>query len=171
MTRQQQGTTAPPGKEAARRRLAEAHKAIKEAEKAEVRAVAVARVLEVSWAKIGEQVGQKQPNATRKYRPLVEQLIADERGVQVGTTTPDEALAAIRKAHEAIEEAEWKEVEAVADARGADLTWGEIAEIVEMNQPNAVRKYRPYLQVSTEVKVTAVRPDPAEQRRRRSRGL
>lgn len=163
----QRGATAPRTKEQARDQLIAKHEAIRQAEAAEVRAVAVARALGVSWAQIGQEIGQQQPNATRKYKPLVERLIAEEGGVQVGTTTPDEALAAIRKAHAAIAEAEWQEVEAVADARTLEVPWGQIAEIVGMKQSNAIRKYKPFLAEERAVRVTAVRP--AGERRRRTR--
>ncbi|WP_344890327.1 hypothetical protein [Actinomadura meridiana] len=63
------------------------------------------------------------------------------------------AAAGVRHAHKKRLDAEAAVVQAVADARNAGVTWGEIARELEMQQPNAVRKFRPLLEERREVTV------------------
>jgi hypothetical protein len=59
------------------------------------------------------------------------------------------ALDAVRNAREARrkaeEKADYDELHAVAAARNLAVTWDDIADALDMLQPNAVRKYAPLL--------------------------
>ncbi|KAA9379693.1 hypothetical protein F5972_08560 [Microbispora cellulosiformans] len=55
--------------------VAAARRRITEAEKAEVRAVAVARQAGATWDEVAQRLGIKQPNAVRKYRAPVLELL------------------------------------------------------------------------------------------------
>ncbi|MER6828805.1 hypothetical protein ABT352_22685 [Streptosporangium sp. NPDC000563] len=50
-----------------------AHRALADAERAEVREVAGARSAGVTWGAIAEAVGMKEPNAVVKYKPMLEE--------------------------------------------------------------------------------------------------
>jgi hypothetical protein len=132
-----------------------AHVRIAEARQAERDAVTAAREIGVQWWKIGDAVGMFQSNASRKYGPLP---------APAGRASEKEEAAVLRKvgaANEAILKAELAEIEAVAAARRAGVTWAAIAAEVEMEQPNTVVKYRQYIEETRAVDV-AVRGDAAE---------
>ncbi|WP_433379152.1 hypothetical protein [Streptosporangium sp. CA-115845] len=50
-----------------------AHRALADAERDEVREVAGARSVGVTWGVIAEAVGMKEPNAIAKYKPMLEE--------------------------------------------------------------------------------------------------
>lgn len=118
-------------------------------ERERVQVVVDARHLGVTWQKIANELGVGQPNATRKYKPAVDSRPprdkwdreADPKGAVLAAVRA--AAAAIRKVDEADVP---PDVQAVADARTAGATWQEIAEVLGMQQPNAVARYAPLLE-------------------------
>ncbi|GAA3027594.1 hypothetical protein [Streptosporangium longisporum] len=130
-----------------------AHARIGDAEKAEREAVVAAREIGVQWQKIADTLGMAQANASRKYGPLPTPAgkASDEQA--------ETALARLGKAHQEILDAQLAEIEAVANARRLEITWSAIATEVEMDQPNAVVKYRKFIKQQTQV---TVRPDAAD---------
>ncbi|GAA3173148.1 hypothetical protein [Nonomuraea salmonea] len=135
---------APEDNQQAAADLAAAHQAIYAAEAAEVRAVAVARARGASWDAIAAAQSMDAANSTRKYGPLAQQ-VQEAEGFDAGEGAKQDALEAVKTAHQAVEDAEWDEIDAVAAARFRGVPWDEVSRIVEMRQPNAVRKYGQYL--------------------------
>lgn len=123
--------------------LRQAHLALQKARETVVQRVADGRAAGATWAKIAAEVGMQQPNAVRKYKPLL-----PKDAVVSGGRNSDEslkALANLRAAHLALQEAEQLVVERVAECRNAAETWDEIAERLDMKQGNAVAKFKPLL--------------------------
>jgi hypothetical protein len=132
-----------------------AHARIAETVQAERDAVVAARAIGIQWWKIAEAVGMAQSNASRKYGPL------PAPDTRPGEKEEAAALRKVGAANEAILKAELAEIEAVAAARRAGVTWAAIAVEVEMEQPNAVVKYRQYIDQVTVTRV-AVKDDVAD---------
>jgi hypothetical protein len=59
---------------AAQARKKQAEAAVKTAEDQVTAAVAIARTANVTWQRIADVLGVEQPNAVRKYRPLLSDL-------------------------------------------------------------------------------------------------
>jgi hypothetical protein len=119
-------------------------------------AVVDARAVNVTWREIAAELGVQQPNATRKYKPAVDQMQPENRW-ENEADPKGPALIAIRHAVKDYEDAVRAEVHAVADARNRGVTWREIAEAVNMAEPNAFVKYSPLLE---EKRTVTVRGEP-----------
>ncbi|MFI6290097.1 hypothetical protein ACIBEJ_00845 [Nonomuraea sp. NPDC050790] len=129
-----------------------AQRALIDAEDDVTQAVVDARHVKAPWRMIAEELGVAQPNAVRKYKPHLASRPA--RTTWQGEPDPKApALVAVRHAVRAFQDAERAELEAVAAARNADVTWDDIADALGMKQPNAVAKYRPQLSVTVQVQV------------------
>lgn len=144
-------------KETALASLRKAHLALQDASAEITQRVVGARVAGATWAKIAGEVGMLQPNAVRKYKPLLAE------GVVVGGRNSVEALKALadlRQAHVAGHEAEQLVVQRVAECRNASVTWEEIAVQLDALQPNVVIKYKPLLVEHRTVTVRAPETAP-----------
>jgi hypothetical protein len=120
-------------------------------------AVVDARAVNVTWREIAAELGMHQPNASRKYKPAVDQMQPVNRW-ENEADPKGPALVAVRHAVKAYQEAVRAEVYAVADARGRDVTWREIADAVGMAEPNAFVKYSPLLEEKRTVTVREMPP-------------
>jgi hypothetical protein len=143
------------GKVSAREAVGVAHRNLKAAGDAVAQAVVDARHAKVTWREIAEELGVAPPNAIRKYKPFVDagtpqNLWPNEAAPQLL------ARAGVRMAYEAHRKAEVAELQAVAGARTAGVTWGDIAARVEMLESNAIVKFRPLL---VEERTVSVRAD------------
>lgn len=61
-------------------------------------------------------------------------------------TGRDAALSELGAARQLRQDAERAETTAVAGARAAGATWQQIADVLRIQQPNAVRKYKPAIE-------------------------
>ncbi|MGP3920676.1 hypothetical protein [Nonomuraea sp. 10N515B] len=120
----------------------------------ETRKGAKATTYRVTWMTGGKRGGARDSETcdtytiARRFKALVE---------AAGEQRPAPALVADRHAVKAYEEAVRAEVRAVAGARTHDVTWREIAEAVDMAEPNAFIKYSQLLE---EKRTVTVRGEP-----------
>ncbi|MEZ0076350.1 hypothetical protein [Planotetraspora sp. GP83] len=128
------------------------------------RSVIDARHVNAGWARIAAELGVHQPNATRKYKPLIDTRKWEPRNKWDGVedkATP--ALVVVRHAKAGLDKARENELQAVADARTADARWHEIAEIFDMEVSNAMVKFKRLLVEERVVRVRTNRDqEPAE---------
>lgn len=141
-------------KEAALSALRRAHDTKKTAKQQVMQAVVDARHVGAQWRRVAEELGIAQPNAVRKFKRHVDELPAVNRW-EKEADPQGPALVAVRHARRKEVDADAAEVQAVADARNAGATWDDIAEVLGMQQPNAVAKYRPLLVEERTVRVRA----------------
>ncbi|KAA9379696.1 hypothetical protein F5972_08580 [Microbispora cellulosiformans] len=134
--------------EAALNALRAARKARLDAENEIERSVIDARHVNAGWRLIAEELGILQPNCTRKYKPMIEAGKWKPRPKWDALPAEDRAapaLVAVRHAKQALVDMEAAELQAVADARAAEVTWDDIAEVFSMHQPNVIAKFKPLL--------------------------
>lgn len=120
-------------------------------------AVKHARAAGAKWREIAEALGRHESHVIRQYGPID----AGKRK-ETALDSVTEEFAAIRAGEvdhaAAVKAARRAELQAVADARNARVTWQEIGDVLGMLQPNVVQKFKRLLVQEHDIRVT-VRPD------------
>lgn len=134
------------------RRLVEARDRFDAAVLARRRLVARARRDGVRWRVIADALGVLESKAIRKYRRFVDVPDSGVDRLAGRSVTP----AQLRRAVAAVHAADDGIYRAVAGCRGSrpQTTWGEIADVLRMHQPNAVIKFGPLLDPAPDGSVT-----------------
>ncbi|MFF3441887.1 hypothetical protein [Streptosporangium sp. NPDC002721] len=133
--------------------LRAAHENVQKADEEVTQTVVDARHVKATWAGIATELGIAQPNAVRKFKPLLEERTPRQKWEHEADPAGP-SLLAVRHAHKKAGDAELARLQAVADARSAGVTWEAIATVLGMKVPNAVSKYLPLLE---ETRVVTVR--------------